>query len=330
MELFQPKQVFFEPKALTYPMGDRLYHMFKEEGVPLKEVESHQKVPPLDFNEAKETLVLGTKKDLRLQSCRPSAHYRLVFSSSCPGRCHYCYLATGLGPKIYLRIYVNLQEIMEKARVSIEKRMPDITSFEASSSSDPLAVEHLTKALRELIPFFNENTYGRLKIATKFTHIEPLLPLNHGGNTRIRFSINTPYVIESFEEGTPPAKDRIERALKVAEAGYPTGFLLAPLLLYPGWREEYERLVQEIAAYWREAALSPPSFEVIMLRLTKRACRLIEKRYPHSLLDMDLERREHKGFGKYVYPSREAQKIRDFLEEKIREYFQGSSLEYFT
>lgn len=330
MQYFQPKRVFYEQKALDYPMGDRLYNQFKREGVPLEEVRSHQEVPPLDYNKAKETLVIGTKKDLRFLSCKPSAHYRLVFSSSCPHGCHYCYLATGLGPKIYLRIYVNIRELMEKTREYIEKRRPQITSFEASSSSDPLAVEHLTRALETFIPFFSKNPSGRLRIATKCTNIDSLLSLEHGGKTHIRFSINTPHVIHHFEENTPSLQERMVQSKRLADSGYRTGFILAPIILYPHWKREYEDLLEELASTFKEETSLPPSFEIIMLRLTKRACKIIEDRFPYSTLDMDLSSREHKGFGKYVYPEERAQEIKTFFEKKIREYFPLSSLEYFT
>lgn len=330
MNPFQPKRVFYEKEALNYPMGDRLYSQFQKEGIPLEEVRSHQKLPHLELDEAKETLVIGIKKDLRFLPCKPSADYRLVFSSSCPSRCHYCYLATGLGPKIYLRVYVNIEELLKKASKYIDQRRPQTTSFEASSSSDPLAVEHLTRSLERIIPFFRKSSYGRLRIATKCAAIEPLLSFDHGGKTHIRFSINTPYVIQSFEEKTSPLEERIKKGKSLAEAGYPTGFILAPLLLYPHWKRDYQELLQELASHFNEDGLAPPSFEIIMLRLTKRACRLIKDRFPHSSLDMDLESREHKGFGKYVYPKEKAQEIKAFLEKRIEGYFPLSSIEYFT
>lgn len=284
----------------------------------------------MDFPTAKKTLVLGIKKDLRLQSCQPSAHYRLVFSSSCPGKCHYCYLATGLGPRIYLRLYVNLEEIQKQAAVAIQRRKPQVTRFEASSSSDPLAMEHLSGALQKFIPFFAQKPPGRLRIATKFTHIQSLVPLEHQGRTRVRFSINTPSVINNFEEETPSLEERIKAGISLARAQYPVGFLIAPLLRYPQWEKEYFELLKQLAARWKEEDLPPPSFELIMLRLTRRGQKIIQHRYPHTQLHLDLTTKEHKGFGKYVYPKEEARQLQRVLEEAIGEFFPHSTLEYFT
>lgn len=88
---------------------------------------------------------------------------------------------------------------------------------------------------------------GRLRFVTKYQHVEPLLALEHNGHTRVRFSVNADYVIKNFEPATSRFEERIEAAGKVARAGYPLGFIIAPIIWYDGWQEGYAELLAKLA-----------------------------------------------------------------------------------
>ncbi|MDD2629317.1 MAG: spore photoproduct lyase [Limnochordia bacterium] len=334
--LFMPTQVFFEEAALDYPLGRRLQEMFSLRGIPLQMTPSHNRLNiegatyAERFHRAKETLVVGVKKDLTLQPCRPSADYRLIENTSCPGRCHYCYLAASLGERVYMRIYVNIDEILQSARKKIVSRQPQTTTFEASSSSDPVALEHLSGSLRKTIEFFGEQRWGRLRVVTKFANISSFLDINHQGNTRFRFSINTDRIIDNYEEQTASLDQRLEGAKLLCQAGYPIGFIIAPLLIYPHWQEEYSVLLDNVKDTLREVSREQLTFELIMHRFTARSARLIKERFPHSSLDLSQEGRVHKGFGKYVYEPSKAEELEQFLRAEINNRFPQGVVEYFT
>ncbi len=110
MKKFIPKRVFIEEGALEYPLARKLEEDFKKRGIPVEYIESHNRLNPKEqmspielFNWTKETLAVGVKKTLRFESCKPSADYRVVTNTSCPGKCEYCYLAKNLGSASYLR-----------------------------------------------------------------------------------------------------------------------------------------------------------------------------------------------------------------------------------
>ncbi|MEC9489035.1 MAG: spore photoproduct lyase [Halanaerobium sp.] len=334
MQPFFPEQVFFEEQALDYKLGEELWQLFAERRTPRSIVESHNKVrideedPRKRFIKAKKTLVVGVKKDLRFQSCRPSADYRLVTTTSCPGKCQYCYLATNLGERVYLRIYVNLNEILAKVDDILEKSDRKVTTFEASSSSDPIATEHLTGSLARIISFFGKRNDARLRVVTKFDYIDSILGVAHNQHTRFRFSLNAREVIRKYEHGTANLEERLQAAKRILEDGYPIGFILAPLMVFPGWRDQYRELVSEMAKYL--GSQQAMTIELIMHRFTTRAKRVIKKRFPGSSLEMDKELREHKGFGKYVYPEDQARELSEYLQSLIDEYLPGAEVEYFT
>ncbi|OCL26432.1 spore photoproduct lyase [Orenia metallireducens] len=337
MKEFVPKRVFIEEGALQYTLAKELDNKFKNQGIPVEYIESHNRLNPKEemsptalFNWTKETLVVGVKKTLKFQSCHPSADYRVVTNTSCPAKCEYCYLAKNLGSASYLRIYVNIDEILEAVKKHIDKGEGKLVTFEASSSSDPLAVEHLTGNLQKMIEFFSKEEKGRLRVVTKFAFVDKLLDLDHNNHTKFRFSINSNYVIDSFEHLTANLKERITAANKIQQAGYPLGFIIAPLMIYEGWKDDYKKMLFNLSKTLKSPKDKNLSFELIMHRFTTKSKKLIESRFPNTKLTLDKEQYHHKGFGKYVYPPDEAEEMKIFMEDNIKELFPQAKIEYFT
>ena len=339
--LFVPDWVFFEPAALSYPLGEELYRRYKAEGIPIEMTTSHNQVRGIPgendrekYRNAKRTLVVGVRRTLTFEPSKPSAEYALPLATGCAAHCHYCYLNTNIGTRPYVRVYVNTEEILQRAAQYIEQRKPEITRFEAACTSDPLAVEHITGSLRRAIQFFARQPYGRLRFVTKFHHVEPLLGIEHNKHTRFRFSINAEYVIKHFEPGTSSFQQRLEAAGKVAAAGYPLGFIIAPLYRFAGWQEGYTRLLENLRDQLSPQALDELTFELIQHRFTKIAKQLILQRYPKTKLQMNEAERKYKwgkyGKGKYVYPDEQAQELRSHLQQEIARLFPQARIEYFT
>jgi spore photoproduct lyase len=345
VKTFVPSQVFYEPQALDYPLGRDLAEYFREIKVPLKATTSHNRVTGITGNtaaeayrKAKNTLVIGVRRSKTFQTCKPSAHYQLPLATSCPGKCEYCYLATTLGPKPYLRVYVNVDEILEMAREIIEKRLPEITLFEGAATSDPLPVEKFTGSLRKTINFFGKSEHGRFRFVTKFTEVDSLLNVTDKSHTRFRFSLNCEAVISNYEHGTPSASERIAAAGKVFEAGYPLGFLIAPIFRFENWQEQYAELFSIMAEHltgnhspdWSPEKLS---FEFITHRFTARAKSNILKIFPQTSLPMEEDKRKYKfgqfGYGKYIYSRSEMEELKDFFLILTKKHFPGAGIEYF-
>lgn len=337
--VFKPKRVYFEPAALEYPLGRKLYKEFQEEGIPIIKTGSHNRVtgipgktPQEAYMEAKQTFVVGVRRTLKFETCKPSAHYQLPLCTSCIGKCEYCYLNTTLGKKPYLRVYVNIEEILNKTKEYIEKRKPEITYFEGAATSDPLPYEPYTKALAKTIEFFGKEELGRFRFVTKFTEVDSLLRIRHERHTRFRFSINTQSVIGKHEHSTPSAGERIEAACKVAQAGYPVGFLVAPVILYDNWQSEYKEMLEQLAEKLPSDTQKDLTFEIISHRYTNRAKRNIQEVFPSSELPMNEEERQFKygqfGYGKYVYPKDELNMYKDYFTEILKEIFPDTKVDY--
>ena len=336
-----PKRAFFEPDALDYQLGKEIYSTLKDLGVLIQKTPSHNRVtgipgktPQEQYLQGKNTLVVGVRRSKDFQTCKPSAHYQLPLTTSCPGKCEYCYLNTTLGKKPYLRVYVNTEEILQRAQDYIQERKPELTLFEGAATSDPLPTEPYTGALSKAIEFFAQEEYGGFRFVTKFTNVESLLGLNHNGKTRFRFSLNSDYVISNFEHGTPSLAERIAAASKVSQAKYPLGFIIGPIMDYANYQEEYRKLLRDLKKQLDPNALGNLAFELITHRFTTKAKNQILEVFPNTKLPMAEENRKFKygqfGYGKYVYPKETMEEMKSFFSKEIGHLFPQGEISYFV
>jgi spore photoproduct lyase len=339
MPRFVPVRAFFEPAALDYPLGRELHDQLEAMKIPILSTGTHNRVtgipgktPGEAYREAKRTLVVGVRKTADFAPCKPSAHFQLPLNTSCPGMCEYCYLATTLGKRPYLRVYVNIGEVLAKASAYMAQRAPAITVFEGAATSDPIPTEYLTGLLHKTIEFFGEQSLGRFRFVTKHSDVDSLLTARHNGHTRFRFSLNADRIIRDYEHATPSLDERVAAAAKVARAGYPLGFIVAPIFYFSGWQAEYEQLFESLAKVLPDTARRDLTFELITHRFTKRAKVNICAIFPKTTLPMAEEERKFKfgqfGYGKYVYPTEAMNEIKDFMLHQIQVHFPGAKAEY--
>ncbi len=339
MPLFVPKQAFFESSALDYPLGLDIYEKLTAMSVPIKMTSSHNRVLGISgstvqetFQEAKQTLVVGVRRTMNFQSCKPSAHFQLPLTTGCSSMCEYCYLMTTLGRKPYLRVYVNIDEVLEKAESYIQQRKPEMTIFEGAATSDPIPTEYLTGLLQRTIEFFGRQDLGRFRFVTKHSQVDSLLKVKHNGHTCFRFTINAAAMITRYEHLTPLLPERLAAAAKVAAAGYPLGFIVAPVFYYPEWRADYLALFEELAESLPSGAPAL-TFEFISHRYTKRAKSNIEELFTQTLLPLKESDRVFKfgqfGYGKYLYPVEVRREMEEFCRGLVGKYFPQARIEYF-
>ena len=338
--MFIPKRILFEKDTLNYEIGRNIYNFFKEDkSVEIIELRSNkikENIPGNNlynfYREGKKTLVVGIKRGMKFQSCKPSAHYQLPLFSGCIGQCQYCYLNTNLGDKPYMRINVNIDDILTQAQKYIDERLPEVTIFEGSATSDPVPVEPYSNVLKHTIEFFSKSKKGRFRFVTKYTDIDTLLDIKHGDNTEIRFTLNTNKVINEYESKTASLDKRIEACKKIINSGYPMGFIIAPVFIYDNWKKDYRNLLLDLSSSLPKYTLHPITFEVISHRYTTRAKNIILEVFPSTGLPMNDEERNYKygqfGYGKFVYSKQEIEEIKEFFNKEIGCIFENKIIKY--
>lgn len=338
--MFIPNRIIFEKGSMDYEMGSNIYDRFRDkddiEIINLNSNKYKHHIPGDDlyaqYREGKKTLIVGMKKSMKFQSCKPSAHFQLPLISGCMGQCEYCYLNTRLGDKPFVKVYVNIEKILDAANKYTNERLPEITMFEGAATSDPIPVEPYTHSLKQSIAFFGKLDNARLRFVTKYNDIETLLNVEHNGHTEIRFSINTSTIIDKYEHFTASRNKRIEASMRVAEAGYPIGFLIAPVFIYPDWKKEYNDLLITLHKKLPKNLKFPITFEIISHRYTTTAKNRILQVFPESELPMNDEERKFKygqfGYGKYMYDTGSIHEIKAFFTERIDQLFDNKHLLY--
>ena len=338
--MFIPKRIIFEKGVWDYEIAKNIFNEFKDnpkvEIIKLTSNKIKENIPGKDlynfYREGKNTLVVGLKKGNKFQTCKPSADYQLPLFSGCIGHCEYCYLNTNLGDKPYLKVNVNIEDIFIKAKKYITENLPETTVFEGSATSDPVPVEPYTKSLRYAIEFFGRQKNAKFRFVTKYDAVDTLLDAKHNENTEIRFTLNTQKVINEFESRTASIDRRIDASVKITKAGYPIGFIIAPIFLYEDWEKDYKNLLLNLNSKLPKELKFPITFEIISHRYTTRAKNIILEVFPKTTLPMNDEVRTFKygqfGYGKYVYTKEKINQIKEFFNKHINEIFDNKIIKY--
>ena len=214
----------------------------------------------------------------------------------------------------------------------MDERAPEMTIFEGSATSDPIPVEPYTNLLRRTIEFFANNPLVRFRFVSKFNDVDTLLDVKHNNKTEARFTINTQKVIDDYERRTASRDKRIEASVKMMKAGYPVGYIIAPVFMYENWEEDYRNLLIYLSEKLPKNLSHPITFEVISHRYTTRAKNIINEVFPENTLPMKDDDRTYKygqfGYGKFVYPKEDIAHMKEFFKKNLSEIFPDADVKY--
>ena len=340
MRPWVPKRLLVTPAAAAWPAGAAMVERAAVLGSEIVRLNSDRlNGLPDAYRDAKTTMavVVASPSRRRLQPIPPSADWRFDLAEGCPAHCSYCYLAGSLAGPPIIRAYANLPEILAELPAAVgqgrvtslsAERAGEGTTFECSCYTDPLSIEHLTGHLAACITHFGkwQATEGQqdervqLRFTTKFDAVGPLLGLAHNRRTRIRFSVNAA-AAERHEGGAPRVKARLAALRAVAEAGYPVGLTVAPIMRVPDWADAYDRLFADIAEALDGVAGLDLTAELITHRFTPKSKDVLAAWYPGSPLEMDEALRSRKmtkfGSTKWVFPKEQMVEMRRAMEASL-------------
>ena len=341
-----PKRVLVTPAALRFEHGALTVERAARAGSEIVRLASDRLTGlPDSYRDAKSTMavIVASPSRRRPQPIPPSADWRFDLAEGCPAHCQYCYLAGSLSGPPIIRAYANLPEILAELPPLLGlgtitsrsvARAAEGTTFECSCYTDPLGIEHLTGSLAACITRFGEwDAPVQLRFTTKFDDVAPLLPLAHRGRTRIRFSLNAASA-ERLEGGAPRMDRRLAALRAVAQAGYPVGLTIAPILPLGDWKHEYDRLLALVAEALDGVPAPQLTAELITHRFTDKSKAVLNSWYPGSALPMDESARTRKltkfGTGKWVLPKAEMTDMRGFMTEALHRRLPEAALLYWT
>lgn len=327
----EPAVVYYEPAALSYELGGVLRRRFPH--VPWEPIENHNSIPFMqsrpnrDFPQMKRALVVGVRKTHRFVPNGKTSDFLVPYTSSgCTAACLYCYLVCSYNKCAYLRLFVNREEMLGRI-VRAAKKSERPLVFEIGSNSDLVLENAYTGSLAWTVERFADSR-GFLTLPTKFGMTGPLLALRHGGRTVVRMSVNPREIIRSAEMGTSPLPERIRALNDLARAGYPTGLLIAPVILLTGWRGMYAGLMEELADGLSAQVKNGLRIEIIFMTYSYVHRMINREAFPAAPDLFDPNQMTGRGRGRYCYRQAGREEAAAFLRALIAEKLPHSQILY--
>jgi len=202
--------------------------------------------------------------------------YKLVLRTECPYDCSYCYLQLTFRMAPYTRQYLNLEDLWVELK-RLNKKITKPILLNTGELADPLAVDHITGLVNEVISEMSKYENLQLLFLTKSANVDHLQPVDNGPVV-FSVSLTTPENAREFEHGTPEPYDRIEALHKAKKKGYRRRCRIDPIICASNdWEADYRQLIEVLLKRTRVEmiTLGQPRFHPPLLSL-------VRKRYPEA------------------------------------------------
>jgi len=248
----------------------------------------------------------------------------LKLGSMCVFMCHYCYLNAVYKFNPETAVYTNTSQMQTDMNAALKQHGRVL--FNSGEHTDSLALDWLTGHTKWLVPWIGAREGALLELRTKSAEIDNLIGLEHNGRTVVAFSLAPEFARKHFESNsTASLEERIAAIIRLAKNGYKIALKIDPVIIYDGWREDYEKMLDRLSSEWAGAGLSTDlidHYAVGTLRYSGGLKRVIQDLAPASRV---LEHEDHfiMQKGKATYPDNwRAQlykRIIGYVEERFGE-----------
>ena len=330
--MFNPKAIYYEKEIINYKIEKKLKKKYKKKNKIIidnhNNIEEMRKKQNSEFADMKRNLIIGVRKTHKFVDNHKTSDYLVPYTSSgCTAMCMYCYLVCNYNKCAYLRLFVNREQMLEKIIKTAEKSEKELT-FEIGSNSDLVLENTITGNLKWTIENFAETKKGKLTLPTKFDMVDELLNLKHNKKLTIRMSVNPEKIINKVEFGTSRLKGRIDAINKLAEADYPIGILIAPVILVENWKELYTELIQRLNLELSEKVKNNAFFEIIFMTYSFVHTKINEEAFPNAINLYNKDIMTGRGKGKYAYKQETRKEAEIYIREQMEKYFPKNKIEY--
>ncbi len=206
-------------------------------------------------------------------------YYIINAELNCPLDCTYCILQLYLDNPL-LTVHADTNRLWQHLDNFLEKTHRRIIRIGTGELGDSLALDHITGRSRDFIPYFSARQNALFELKTKTVNIRNILELKPPDNIVIAWSLNSNEVAREEEKGAPDVFRRIEAARLVSQAGYRVAFHFDPLILYPGWEDGYEEVIDNLLT--RIDAQKIAWISLGSLRFPPSLKAVIRKRFPQT------------------------------------------------
>ena len=330
--MFKPKALYCENGIENYELGRELLEKYQD--VPKIKIDNHNNIEEMrkkqnsEFPDMKRNLIIGIRKTHKFVENHKTSDYLVPYTSSgCTAMCMYCYLVCNYNKCAYLRLFVNREQMLEKIIKTANKSERDLV-FEIGSNSDLILENTITENLIWTIENFANTQKGKLTFPTKFEMIDDLLNIRHNKKIIIRMSVNPEEIINKVEFGTSRLKQRIQAINKLADADYPIGILIAPVIFVENWKSLYLELIKYLYENLSEKVKKEAFFEIIFMTYSFVHNAINTEAFPNAIKLYDQDLMTGRGKGKYMYKEFIRKEGEMFFRENMNKFFKNNSIMY--
>ena len=330
--MFKPKALYCEEEIENYTLGKELLEKYKD--VPKVIIDNHNNIEEMrkkqnsEFPNIKRNLIIGIRKTHKFTENHKTSDFLVPYTSSgCTAMCMYCYLVCSYNKCAYLRLFVNREEMLNKIIKTSEKSEKELV-FEIGSNSDLILENTITNNLVWTIENFANTKKGKLTFPTKFNMVDDLLNLNHNQKVIIRTSVNPEEIINKVEFGTSRLKERVQAINKLADAEYPIGILIAPVIFVDNWKILYLELIKYLSENLSEKVKNKAFFEIIFMTYSYVHNAINTEAFPNAIKLFDKELMTGRGKGKYMYKDFIRKEGEIFFRDNMNKYFKNNKIMY--
>ncbi len=270
---FKPDFMITDPEAEGYPLAGRL-----------------KSLAPEGSGDPKATMRLLVNKGAAIRSCPGTKEYIccgyqiLHVGTGCPMDCSYCVLQAYLNEN-ELRVFTNWDYLISSVE-ELSRTRPDLLyRFGTGEFTDSLYADHLTGFSHHIAPMIQKSPNMTLEFKTKTVNIENLLKLDDVDRIIVSFSLNGRAISQREEHRATSVSARLEAARRLQDKGFKLGFHFDPLIHYPGWREGYAEIIEDLFK-----AIDPANVIWISLgclRFMPQLKGVVKERFPQSPIIYD-------------------------------------------
>ncbi|HVN22628.1 MAG TPA: radical SAM protein [Syntrophorhabdales bacterium] len=163
----------------------------------------------------------------------------------CMLSCSYCVLRAYLnGPSI--NVHDDTSYILAQVDEMIDAHKGSVPRFGTGELGDSLALERELGLHRPLIEFFGRKKRALLELKSKWASIRPVEDILNP-YTVVSFSLAPASIVAQEERRTSPVHRRLKVLKRAQELGVFVGLHFDPIIMYPGFEQDYAELINEIA-----------------------------------------------------------------------------------
>jgi spore photoproduct lyase len=143
-------------------------------------------------------------------------------------------------------------------------------------------------------------------------------------------SVNPQFIISNIEVGTASLKNRISALNKMAEADYPVGILIAPVIMLDNWKELYTELLDTLKEDLTKKVKEQMFIEIIFMTYSFIHRSINSEAFPEAIELYDKDLMKGRGMGKYCYRPELRTEGEEWLLREIDIRFGKDKILYFS